>query len=233
MKKPEFRQFIKNILLEVKNEKAQSDDTEKKKSKDYLDSTDSKFKQKVDGGFNDTSEKLLQQIIKVVKSIDKNANATLDDHNDITAILPGTFRIRISARGAGTFNVEAFRNMTDRVYAIALSKEQVLDFVKVNFATSKKGYVQSAYDKSLENLKDKSEKKAKELPKGNAVKQIDVSDKDKEDLGKEHDQSAALEAVEDVERQEDHGIEKNKQMPKIQKAIKKEVDNDLTKSWKK
>lgn len=228
MNKEQFRQYVKSILLEVKKEK--DDGTKKEpKAKDYLDSTASKYKKDVDGGFDETSAKLVQQIERIVKKIDKQASCVLDDHNDITAILPGEFRIRISPRGASLFNVEAFRNMTDRVYAIALSAEQVIDFVKVNFAIRKKGYVQSAYDKSMENMKDASEKKSKELPKGETVKSIEVPEKDVEDAvtDKKDLPDAPMSPAEEPKRQEDHGVEKAKNMPKAVKMAHKEVDDTL------
>lgn len=228
MNKEQFRQYVKSILLEVKKEK-DSGDKKDPKSKDYLDSTEPKYKRDVDGDFGDTSAKLLQQIERLVKKIDKQASAVLDDHNDITAILPGEFKIRITPTGASLFNVEAFRNMTDRVYAIALSKEQVIDFVKANFVARKKGYVQSAYDKSMENMKDASEKKAKDLPKGEPVKAIEVPEKEKEDAvtDKKDLPDAPMSPAEEPKRQEDHDVEKAKNMAKAQKMSKKVVDDTL------
>lgn len=227
MKKDEFRNFIRELIFEVKKEK----------SNDSSDGQTSKYKKNVDSSFDDTSSKLAQEIDKIVKKIDKNASCQLDDHNDVTAILPGVFKIRISPKGASLFDVEAFRNMSDRVYAISLTKDQIVDFVKVNFSVAKTSYVQSAYDKSLNNLKDNSTKKSKDLPKGEPVKHKEISDKDieKNDDNKTDDPDSPMTTVEEknIERQEDHGVEKNKQMPKIQKMIKKDVDNDLTKSWKK
>jgi hypothetical protein len=235
MNKEQFRQYVKSIILEVKKDKKENSEKTDTKSSDYLNNTDSKYKRDVDGKFGETSAKMVKQIERIVKKIDKNASVVLDDHNDITAILPGEFRIRVSPKGAGLFNVEAYKNMTDRVYAVSLSTEQVIDFVKINFVARKKGYVQSAYDKSMDNLKDSSEKKSKDLPKSNAVKKVEVSDKDKEDLSKKHDQSIPLEPVDekDVERQEDHDVEKPKNMAKSLKTAHKEIDGELTKSWKK
>lgn len=228
MNKEQFRQYVKSILLEVKKEK---DDGDKKdsKSKDYLDNTESKYKRDVDGDFNNTSARLVQQIEKIVRKIDKNASVVLDDHNDVTAILPGEFRIRVSPVGASLFNVEAYKNMTDRVYAIALSNEQVIDFVKANFVARKKGYVQSAYDKSMENMKDASEKKSKELPKGEPVKPVEVTDKEKEDAVTDEKDlpDAPMYPSEEPKRQEDHGVEKAKNMAKAQKMAKKVVDDTL------
>lgn len=228
MNKEQFRQYVKSIILEVKKEKYNG---EKKdlKSKDYLNNTDSKYKRDVDGNYGETSEKLVQQIERIVKKIDKQATCVLDDHNDITAILPGEFRIRISSKGASLFNVEAFRNMTDKVYAISLSPEQVIDFVKVNFSVRKKGYVQSAYDKTRDNMKDNSEKKSKELPKRETIKTIEVPTKDVEDAvtDKKDLPDAPMSPADEPKRQEDHGVEKSKNMSKSVRMAHKEVDDTL------
>jgi len=228
MKKIEFRNFVKSIILEVKKEKGSGENC-------YLNGEKDKFKKDVDNKESETVHKLLGQIETAVKKIDKNISVILDDHNDIMVKHPGIFSIRVKPKWSGIFDVEAFRNMSDRVYAIGLDVKQVMNFIKVNFVANKKSYVQTAYDKSIGNLKDDSEKKAKELPKGNAVKQKEVGDKDKEDdvTDKKDEPDSPMKPVEDVKRQEDHNVEKNKEMPKIQKMVKKEVDDDLTKNWKK
>jgi hypothetical protein len=228
MNKEEFRNYVKSIILEVKKEK--SDDDKESKSKDYLDNTKSKYKKDVDADFANTSQRLTQQIERIVKKIDKNATCVLDDHNDITATLAGEFKIRINPVGAELFNVEAYRNMSDRIYAIALSKEQVIDFVKVNFVAEKTGYVQSAYNKSMENLKDKSEKKSKDLPKTEPVDNKNVSDKDIEDAvtDKKDLPDAPLSPADEPKRQEEFKAEKPKNMAKAMKMAKKEVDDSLT-----
>ncbi len=105
----------------------------------------------------------------------------------------------------------------------------MIDFVKVNFAVSKKGYVQSAYDKSIGHLKDDSEKRSKELPKGEPVDHKEVSDKDVEDAveDKRDLPDAPMIPTETPKRQEDHGVEKAKNMTKSVAMSKKDVDDTL------
>lgn len=231
MNKEQFRQYVKSLILEVKKEKKEDDSKKEPKSKNYLDSTESKYRSDVDRDSKvDTSANLANKIDRIVKKIDKMASCVVDDYNDITATLPGVFKIRIKPVGAGLFNVEAFKNMTDMVHAIALSKEQVIDFVKVNFVTRTPGYVQSAFDKTRKNMEDQT-KKAKELPKGEPVKHVEVPEKEKEDaVTEKNDQPTALMSVvkeKDVERQEDHDVEKAKNMAKSVKMAHKEVDGTL------
>jgi hypothetical protein len=236
MKKSEFKNFVRNILLEVKKEKDDSRDKVEKKSEksDYRDGTESKYHRELDNDPDKTVSKLLAQVTRLVKKIDKKIKVVLDDHNDISVKLPGVFTIRITPKWSGVFDIEAFRNMTDRVYAIALTNEQVLNFIKVNFSNKdKKSYVQSAYDKSMENAEDNTKKKAKELPKGEPVKHMDADDLEYEEGDDETDSEMEPVKEKKIERQEDHGVEKNKMMSKIQRMIKKEVDDSLTKSWKK
>ena len=237
MKKTDFKNLVKTIICEVKKAKKESDVSNENSGDDYLNQEKSKFRANVENDPKETATSLLKSVTSLVKKIDKDNCAELDDHGDIKASQPGVFYIRISPKWAGMYDVEAYKNMSDRIYAIGLNKNQVMDFIKVNFSEKKTGYVQSAYDKSLGNLKDNSEKKSKELPKGEPVKTKDVAKSDKEDAVTEKtDQpDSPLKTVDDkkIERQEDHGVEKAKNMPKAQKMSKKTVDDDLTKSWKK
>ena len=238
MKKDAFRQFVRSIILEVKKEKEKDPDKEGKgKKNSYLDNEKPKYRRDVDNEASKTVNKLVTRIKTVVSGIDKGIKVVLDDHNDIMVTNPGMFKIRVKPKWSGMFDVEAYRNMSDRIYAIGLSNEQVLNFIRVNFVEEgKKSYVQTAHDKAIDQTKDAS-KRPKDLPKGEKVKEKEVPDKEVEDaVSDKKDQPNAPMSVitdKDVERQEDHGVEKNKEMPKIQKMVKKEVDDDLTKSWKK
>lgn len=241
MDKTEFKSLVKEIILEVKKEKKDQEDSSylKKKDKDtdYLNGEKSKYRKDVDNDPSKTVDSLVKKIAGAVKKIDSKITVILDDHNDISIKLDGVFSIRVKPKFSGNYDVEAFRNMSDRIYAIGLDGDQVLNFIRVNFAVSKKSYVQTAYDKSMDNMIDSSTKKAKELPKGSGVKEKEVSEKDKEDAvtDKKDQPDSPMTPVNEknIEKQSDHSVEKNKEMPKIQKMVKKEVDDDLTKSWKK
>lgn len=235
MNKNQFRNFVKEIILEVKKEKSEKEELPYLEKKDgttnYLNGEKSKYKKNIDNKPNHTAHALLAKIEKAVKKIGDDISVKLDDHNDITVILPGMFRIRVRPNWSNNYNVEAFRNMSDRVYAVGLDDKQVLNFIKVNFAANKKSCQQKSYDKSMDNLKDKTDKKATELPKTEKVDEKDVPAKEKEES--EDEQDAPMSVAEEPKRQEEYGVEKNKEMPKIQKMIKKEVDGDLTKNFKK
>jgi predicted dienelactone hydrolase len=238
MKKDEFRNIVKSIILEVKKEKkSEVDDTKPEKNSDYLDQETPKYRRDLDNDPNKTSTKLLASIRPIVNKLGKNIQVVMNDNRDIMVKQPGIFSILIKPKWAGMFDVEAFRNMTDRVYAVGLSYEQVINFIKVNFASENKSYVQKAYDKAKDQTEDSTKKKAKELPKTEPVKYMKVADKDIEDAvtdkNDQPDSQMSTVKEKDMERQEDHSVEKNKEMPKVQKMIKKEVDDDLTKNWKK
>lgn len=232
MNRDEFRNLVKTVILEVKKEREEDPLYTKKKEKknNYLNGEKSKYTRNVDNKQNKTVHALLDKIVKIVNPIDPNIEAILDDHNDISVRLPGMFRIRVRPNWSNNYNVEAFRNMSDRVYAIGLDDKQVLNFIRVNFAANKKGYVQGAYDKAMDQTKDKTEKRAAELPKTEKVPNKEVPEKDIEDLGKDedHDQSAPMSVAEEPERQEDHGVEKAKNMKKAVTMSKKDVDDSLT-----
>jgi hypothetical protein len=231
MKIEEFRSLVKNVILEVKKEKSETlYDDKKNKKNSYLNNEKSKYKRNVDVKPSKTVHALLDKIAKAVNPIDPNIECILDDHNDISVRLPGVFRIRVTPRWSNNYNVEAYRNMSDRIYAVGLDDKQVMDFIRVNFVVSKKGYVQKAYDKSHDNLKDKTDKKVAELPKTEKIPEKEVPEKEKEDAvtDKKDEPTAQMSVAEEPKRQEEHGVEKNKQMPKVQKMIKKEVDDSLT-----
>ncbi len=227
MNKDQFRSFVKQIISEVKKEKSKGGEVgyaDKKVSPNsYLNGEKNHYTHDVDPKSNTTVHALLNKIKKTVRGIDKNIAAKLDDHNDITVLLPGIFKIRIRPNFENNYNIEAFRNMTDRVYAIGLDEKQVMNFIRVNFAVHKKGSVQKAYDKSMDNLKDKTEKKSAELPKTEKVKNLEPTEKEKEDAvsNDENPQDEPMRVAEEPKRQEDHDVEKNKVMPKIQKMIRK------------
>ncbi len=233
MKKDEFRNFVKSIIFEVKKEKSKntvnSDSTNKVSGEigNYTRDVDTK---------KSTSD-LFKKIESIVKKIDKNIRMVHSDHDIIGVVLTGVFTIKITPKWSGIYDVEAYRNMTDRIFVPAQTEEQVLEVIKTNFSTDKKSYVQTSYEKAVDQTKDVSKKRSKELPDGETVKHKEVPDKDKEDsVTKKSDlPDAKMSEVNEksIERQEDHGVEKNKSMSKIQKMIKKEVDDDLTKSWKK
>jgi len=230
MNKDQLRNLIRNLILEVKKEKTEKEEAPYLDKKDgttnYLNGEKSKYKKNVDNKPGHTAHALLAKIEKAVKKIDSIISVELDDHNDITVIFPGVFRIRVRPNWSNNYNVEAFRNMSDRVYAVGLDDKQVLNFIKVNFATQKKSYQQKAYDKSMDNLKDKTEKKAAELPKTEPVDPIEVPEKEKEEL--DHPQDDPMSVAEEPKRQEDHDVEKNKAMKDAMKMAKKDVDDSLT-----
>jgi hypothetical protein len=226
MNKDEFRNLVKSVILEVKQEKKDGSPYMKRKDgpNSYLNGEKSKYQRNVDNKSNKTVHALLDKITKLVNPIDPNIECILDDHNDISVRLPGVFRIRIAPHWSNNYNVEAFRNMSDRVYAIGLNDKQVMDFIRVNFVANKKGYVQSAYDKAMDQTKDKTEKKAKEIPKTEPVKNLDPTEKEKE-AGISNDvdkQDEPMKVAEEPERQEDHGVEKAKNMAKSMAMSKRD-----------
>jgi len=263
MEKQEFKQYVKSVVSEIKSEKnkslvkenfinlvktlleeVKSEKEEEKKSGDnnkkesYLNQEKSKYKSDIDKDPSKTPTKLVSSLKSVVSKIGKKIQVVLDEHDTIVVKQPGVFYIRIKTKWNDRFDVAAYRNMTDLVRAVGLDFNQVIDFVKVNFVNSdKKTAISTSRDKSMENMEDNSKKKSKELPKTEPVKHMEVKDKDIENAvtDKKDEPTAQMSPVneKDIEKQSDHGVEKNKEMPKIQKMVKKEIDSDLTKNFKK
>jgi len=243
--KENFTQLVKTLLEEVKKEK---DDEKKSKTdgkkdadKCYLNQEKSKYKSDIDNDPAKTANKLVSSIKSVVGKIEKKIQVVIDDHDTIVVKQPGVFYVRVKTKWNDMFDVEAYRNMSDLVRAIGLNFDQVIDFIKVNFVnTDQKSAIQTSRDKHFDLInkeKENGDKKSKELPKGEGVKHKEVKDSEIENAvtDKKDEPTAAMSEVKekDIEKQSDHGVEKNKEMPKIQKMVKKTIDDDLTKNFKK
>lgn len=220
MKIDKFRTLVQSVLREVKEERKKTSD-----KNNYLDGTDSQYKQNVNNDVDTTVESLVSKIKTVVSRIDKKITVKLDDHNDIMVVFVGVFTIRVRPNWSGNFNIEAYRNMTDRVYAVGLTDNQIIDFIKVNFNKNQDSYIQTAYNKIIKNRKDAT-KKDKDLPKTEIVKVKELTKTEKVKTSGENKQTPSdpMETVDakKLELQSDHKVEKNKEMPKIQKMIKRE-----------
>lgn len=213
-----LKSIIRKLILEAKLEKRKEDSEKESKNK------------------KTTSLELEKSLITIAKKINKNIVVKIDDHGDVRVDLDGKFYVRIRPNFNNNFDVEAYRNLSDRIYAISQTFEQVKEFVKVNFSSEKDDYVTTSY-KTGQTPEDKT-KKSKDLPETEKVSEkevekseIEVAD---EKSGGDERQDAPLEPVaKKIEKQSDHDVEKAKNMKKAEKMSKKVVDDDLTKDWTK
>lgn len=153
---------------------------------------------------------MCDEISKLATGIDKNTSVYWDDHDDLKVDLLDRIYIRISERFTNSFNVEAFKNLADRIYAVNLNYDQLKDFVKVNLENlDKDDAVQSAFQKSLDNSKDKEntyEKKtvSHTVNTGKKAKNSKPVDNEVEKVEDLPDSPMTEVDVDDVEKQSDH-----------------------------
>ena len=224
-----YKSLFTSLILEAKKEMEQEDSDIK--DKDYKNQEQSKYSKNIDMDYDNSPTKLVKSLQYLTKRINKNIEVFIDDHKDVKVVLKDVFYVRINPKFRGYFDVEAYKNMTDRIYAIGLSFDQVLNFVKVNFGVKTKSYVQSAYDKSMDNLVDKTKKQVKDLQQSEPLKVKDVDKKEIEKSidKKEDEPNAPMSTVNDkkIEKQVDHEPVK----PKMKKT--KDDDDSHTVNWKK
>jgi hypothetical protein len=145
MKKDQLKTLIKSIITEVKSVKS-----------DNKQSTTTTFNRDVDNNVDKTAESLVGSIKTTVKKINKSITVEVTSKNDIMVCLSGSFYIKIVPKWSNNYDVEAYRNMSDRIFAPGLDDKRVLEFIKANFSENKSSYVKSSYDKSTSQTSLKS-----------------------------------------------------------------------------
>jgi hypothetical protein len=214
MLKETFVKMVKEVIQEVKKNK------EKPIPKDS--EQEDRAYQGYRGGMGDTkkgnksineptNDEIIRDLTKIAQKANKDAQVFFDDHKDFRVEIKNQFSTRINKKFTNNFDIEAFKNDADRIYAIGLTLDQVKDFVKVNLdKLEEPNSVGVAHKKSLDNLEDKT--KAKPPVKTEPIKNKEVAKKDKEELPeKEEDKpDQPLKAVEDdeVKKQRDFKAEK-------------------------
>lgn len=165
MNSEKFQSLVRRILKEeveksthrVPEMNANGVDTEKK-NKTFS----------TDGNTRDLSskEKILDELVKIVKGISDDISVVWDDHDDLMVSARDLKFIRISPRWEDYYVIEMMTRNEDRIWATGLNWEQVKDFVKVNLnnLTKQPTSVEKAYDKSYRNRKDETPAPDKGLP---------------------------------------------------------------------
>lgn len=166
--KESLRKMVKKVLSEVMSV------TKPELSKEEKETVDKGYKKTGNERLDITRLQMADELEKIVHDIDKDFKVYWDDHNDLNADAKALFRIRISQSAENMFNIEAMINLDDRVRAIALTWEQVKNFVKANFKDVEDTKVNVAKKKSLDHLKDQSDKG--DLPQHDKPKKKEVGD---------------------------------------------------------
>ena len=233
--KATLRGLVNEVITEIANvTKPEPDEDETEKinkgfAKDGNERTDK------------ANNELLDDLQKLVKDINGDWEVYIDDHKDYVVDAKDALRVRIHQRFDNNYDVEAHVKMQDRIVAVALTWIQVKAFVKANFKSSEdlEAKVDTAKNKAMDHLKDKTDKKAAGLPdtsiknrgekkngEDTKLKTTKKDDKDyKEDeVDKDEDQpSAPMKTVDDKDVKKQRDYKEFKPTPPKHKNDKKLV----------
>ena len=150
MKPSTFRQLVRRVLNEevekksgITGEKIFSRLPEVVHDKDYKKITPNPRDDK-------SKVELLDDMDKLVKSINKDFLAVWDDHDDLSIDAKDLFKIRVIPKWENNYAIEAFTRNEDRIYITGQSWEQVKEFVKINLKDAKT-CVEKDADKCVKN----------------------------------------------------------------------------------
>lgn len=176
MNKETFPQLIRRVLKE-EVEKNSTNPNEKIYQRVPEVVHDKEYKEITPHPRDDrTKDELLDDITKVVKSIDDSFTVVHDDHDDISISARDLFRIRIIPRWENNYNIEAMVRNEDRIFITGQNWEQVKQFVKDNLKSSKTA-VDKASDKVVKNREDQSPAPDKGLSQKDKPKILPLTDK--------------------------------------------------------
>jgi hypothetical protein len=179
--KESFRDLIREVIFEVKTSKRKDNNENKtdnskdvgREDKAYL--RNRKNDEKADNDADLTNEALRQLLEKEAHKVDDTIKVYWDDHKDLKVDASEKLYIKINRRFTNSFDVEAYKRMADRIYAINLTLEQLKDFVRVNLEKiNGPDCKTTAYNKSIDHKIDKTNAPKKDDPKPNSIKQKEV-----------------------------------------------------------
>ena len=140
--KESLRPMVEQVLGEIANIKIKEIDDEKdekeKVQKGYDFARQALYQK--NGGtqrLDIDNEEKEEEMTKIVHEKFKEFQVYWDDHNDLVINGQNMIKIRIVPKFENNFDIDAMFKLVDRVRAIALTWDQVKDFVKVNLETLK------------------------------------------------------------------------------------------------
>jgi hypothetical protein len=160
-KEERLKASLRNLVGEVINEIASVAKPEP--DEDETEKINKQFAKKGNERLDKSNKDLLEDLEKIVKDINADWEVYIDDNKDYVIDAKDYLKVRICPRYENNFDVEALVKMQDRIRAIALTWPQVKAFVKANFKELE-AKVDTAKNKAMDHLKDKTDKAAAGLP---------------------------------------------------------------------
>jgi len=152
-----------------------------------------------------TLDEMQTQIEKVVKGINSSYEVVKDQMKNLNVCGCKPHHFSIRHMYGETFDVEYFKDNSDRTKKLGLSLDEVKEFLKEKLEgkDNKANYVEKAFNKSAENSQDK-EKKGDSEPKR-------IGEKAKDEVSKKEDQpDQPLKEVDKIKKQSDFPVKGEK-----------------------
>jgi len=201
----EFKKLIKDCILVVKV---------KKSLKDLI-------KESLKGEKIEKGESLhykMEELADDVKKLYKDAEVVLDDAGYYNVCSCNPHHFKIYPMTDDNFTVTYMKDNTDRIKKFNLTFSALKEFITETLKTTMGNYVQKAFNKNVENNKDKESKK-EEGPE-HTVKKIETKDQ----VEKKEDQpDQPFRPVDKIKKQVDHSIKGEKASYKYPKQTDKKL----------
>lgn len=123
-----------------------------------------------------SKDEMLEELAKVVKTIDANATVVWADNDDLIINGRDILAARITPLWEDNFKIVFYTRNEDRFFFTGLTWPQVVSFVKANIDTKAHTGVEKARDKSWRNSEDQVKPAAKGIPQDDKPKVMKVGD---------------------------------------------------------
>jgi len=175
----QFKQVVKRILKE-EVEKSVDGQTINKRLPE-VEHADEYKKEVPHKAEKKCKQEILDDIKKIVSTINKDYTVKWDDNDDIRIEAEDLYKVRIIPRWEDCYNIEAYTRNEDRVYITNQNLAQVKTFIKDNLKNTETN-VERKYKKSLDNNRVKPiDAPDKGLPQQNKPTAKTVGDKSNKD----------------------------------------------------
>jgi hypothetical protein len=146
--KESLRKVVRNVLKEI------STGTKPEPDKEETEKVQKGFAKDGNERLDKNNTKLCKELETIVHGINADWDVYWDDRNDLVVSANNLLSVRITPKFENNFDIDAMIKLADRIRVIAVTWEQVKDFVKANFGTLE-NKTDAAKKKSLDHYEDR------------------------------------------------------------------------------
>jgi len=163
--KESLRKVVRNVLKEI------SSGTKPEADKDEKEKVNRGYAKPGNERLDKANQKLQKELETIVHGINADWDVYWDDRDDLVVLANNLLCVRITPKFENNFDIDAMVKLVDRIRVIAVTWEQVKNFVKANFSTLvKTTKSDDAKTKSLDHKEDREVIKKNAGPDGQTVK---------------------------------------------------------------